>query len=109
VLRAELLRAIRWHKHDPGDILADNRAERWPGMPIPEVNDPFPWGLGAAMWPTLLRVMPELSEELEYRFVDRHLLLIDIHANLVVDILVEALPAAEAEDESSTKCRICTA
>jgi hypothetical protein len=98
VLRERLLRAIRWHQHDPAEILADNRAERLPGAPMPQVNQPFPWGLGAAMWPTLLRVLPELSDELEYRFVDRDLVLIDVHANLVVDILSDALPAADSED-----------
>lgn len=101
VIRERLLRAIRWHRHDPADILADNRAERLPGTPMPRVNQPFPWGLGAAMWPTLLRVLPELPEELEYRFVDRDLVLIDMHANLVVDILIDALPPAGSEGEIS--------
>jgi hypothetical protein len=100
-IRERLLRAIRWHGHDPGDILAHNRAERFPGTPMPQVNGPFPWGLGAAMWPTLLHVLPALAEELEYRFVDRDLVLIDIHADLVVDILVDALPAEEPEDTST--------
>jgi NhaA family Na+:H+ antiporter len=104
-IRARLRRAILWHGHDPADILADNRAERLPGSPMPEVNAPFPWELGAAMWPTLLRVLPELSEELEYRFVDRDLVLIDMHANLVVDILVDALPPA-SEEVSSMQCAI---
>lgn len=103
VIRDRLLRAIRWHGHDPADILADNRAERLPGTPMPTVNEPFPWGLGAAMWPTLLRVLPELSEELEYRFVDRDLVLVDMHANLVVDILRDALPAAASEEETWTE------
>jgi hypothetical protein len=44
------------------------------------------------MWPALLQVLPPLPRELEYRFVDRDLVLIDIHADLVVDILKEALP-----------------
>jgi hypothetical protein len=100
VFRARLLRAIRWYKHDPADILADNRAERLAEAPMPEINEPFPWGLGAAVWPTLLRVLPELSDELEYRFVDRDLVLIDVHANLVVDILVDALPPPESEGAS---------
>jgi hypothetical protein len=102
VLRGRLLRAILWHRHNPADILEENRAERLPGTPMPRVNKPFPWGLGAAMWPTFLRVLPELSEELEYRFVERDLILIDMHANLVLDIMDDALPAADdAEDEVS--------
>jgi hypothetical protein len=104
VFRARLLRAIRWYKHDPADILADNQAERLPETPIPDINKPFPWALGAAVWPTLLRVLPELSEELEYRFVDRDLVLIDVQANLVVDILVDALPPPDSDGGSPTKC-----
>ena len=98
LLRKRLARAIEWHQYDPADILADNRAERTPGTPMPQVNATFPWGLGAAMWPTLLRVLPELSEEVEYRFVDRDLVLIDMHANLVLDILEGALPPGDGED-----------
>ena len=95
VFRERLLRAIRWHRHDPAEILADNRAERLPGAPMPRIHEPFPWSLGVTMWPTLLRVLPELADELEYRFVDRDLVLIDVHADLVIDILENALPAAE--------------
>ena len=79
--------------HDPADILADINAERLPGTPKPRVNGKYPWGIGSAMWPTLLRVLPELPAELEYRFADRDLVLIDVHANIVVDILEDALPA----------------
>jgi hypothetical protein len=58
-----------------------------------EVNAPFPWeSVGSAMWPALLRVLPRLPPELEYRFVDATLVLIDTHANLVVDMLEDALP-----------------
>jgi hypothetical protein len=39
-----------------------------------------------------LDVLPELPEELEYRFAGRDLVLIDIHAELVVDVLRRALP-----------------
>jgi hypothetical protein len=58
-----------------------------------KVNGRYRWEeIGAAMWPALLRVLPALPRELEYRFVNRDLVLIDIHADLVVDILNEALP-----------------
>jgi hypothetical protein len=92
-LAANLDRAILECGHDPADILADINAERLPGTPKPQVNGKYPWEIGSAMWPTLLRVLPELPAELEYRFSDRDLVLIDIHADLVVDILKEALLA----------------
>jgi hypothetical protein len=93
-----LERAIAECGHDPADILADIDAERVPGTPRPQVNGKYPWGIGSAMWPTLLRVLPELPAELEYRFSHRDLVLIDVHANLVVDILEDALPAPLCHD-----------
>jgi hypothetical protein len=95
---ANLDRVIQECGHDPADILADINAERLPGTPKPYVNGKYPWGIGSAMWPTLLRVLPELPSELEYRFSDRDLVLIDVHANLVVDMLEDALPAPLCSD-----------
>jgi hypothetical protein len=90
--------AIEECAHDPADILDDLNAERLPGTPKPYVNGRYPWGIGSVMWPTLLRVLPELPDELEYRFSDRDLVLIDVHANVVVDILENALPAPPCDD-----------
>ena len=82
--------------YDLATVLAAISDEVVPGGPRVKVNGRFPWRyVGAAMWPALLQVLPGLPRELEYRFVDRDLVLIDIHANLVVDILKEALPQPE--------------
>jgi hypothetical protein len=62
-------------------------ADRW----RPEINQPVPWGVSAARWPAL-SVLPPLPPELAYRFIGRDLVLVDVHANLVVDILDLALP-----------------
>jgi hypothetical protein len=43
----------------------------------------------------VVRNLPALPPELEYRFVGRHLVLIDLGANLVVDVLRNALPAGD--------------
>lgn len=75
------------------DVLAFVNEERLPGVPKPRINEPFPWELGSAMWPSFLAVLPPLPDELQYRFADRDLVLVDIHSDLVVDILVNALPA----------------
>ena len=37
--------------------------------------------------------LPSLPTELEYRFVNRDIVLWDVHADLVVDIIPNALPA----------------
>jgi len=57
----------------------------------PMVNHPVPWGVSAARWPALT-MLPPLPPELAYRFIGRDLVLVDVHANLVVDILDLALP-----------------
>ena len=82
--------------YDLTTVLGAINGEVVPGGPRLKVNGRFPWEhVGAAMWPALLQVLPALPRELEYRFVDRDLVLIDIHADLVVDILKEALPQPE--------------
>ena len=40
----------------------------------------------------LLRLLPDLPPELEYRIVGRHLLLRDVKANLIVDALYDVVP-----------------
>jgi hypothetical protein len=49
------------------------------------------------MPPELLRLLPRLPAGLEYRFMDRDLILWDPHANLIVDFIPNAL---ELSDES---------
>jgi hypothetical protein len=92
---------IKEQGYDPADILADINEERPPGIPGPEVNRPYPWAIASSMWPALLRALPILPPELEYRFSNRDLVLIDVHANLVLDILEGALPAGDDEIFSS--------
>ena len=43
------------------------------------------------MAPSLLRVIPPLAPELQYRFVGQDLILWDVHANLVVDVIRSAV------------------
>jgi hypothetical protein len=55
---------------------------------------------GTLLWPAHVALtpithhLPELPPELEYRFVGRHLVLLDVGANIVVDVLRDALPLA---------------
>jgi hypothetical protein len=67
----------------------------------PVVNEPLPWGVSGVTWP-VFSTLPPLAPELEYRFIGRDLVLLDVHANLVVDMLDLALPAstraADAEE-----------
>ena len=45
------------------------------------------------MPPSLLLNLPKLPKELEYRFVGRELILRDIAANLIVDVIPEVTTA----------------
>ena len=57
------------------------------------VNDCYPSGEPlATMPPALLDRLPPLAPELQYRFIGRTLILLDVDADLVVDVLPDALP-----------------
>jgi hypothetical protein len=71
------------------------RAALWKEIPrieTPAVNAPYPARLPLATFPPeLLAQLPALPEELEYRFAGPHLILLDVEANLVVDVLPNVL------------------
>jgi hypothetical protein len=68
--------------------------EEVPRLPF-AVNDGYPERAPHATVPAmLLASLPRLPQELEYRFFDRHLLLLDVDANLIVDYIPNALPPA---------------
>ena len=46
----------------------------------------------STMPPPILAALPPLEEELEYRFIGRRLVLLDVHAHLIVDYTDEVLP-----------------
>lgn len=94
VLRRRIRKALREQDHAVEDFLADLNAEVPPGATLPaiEINGSFPWAFGAATPSYLLAELPELPGELEYRFIARDLFLVDVDADIVVDILLDALP-----------------
>src|SRR5207342_3447357 len=61
----------------------------------PAINTDYPTILPlATVPPGLLLKLPTLPADLEYRFLGRHLILRDIKANLIVDFIPDAVPAA---------------
>lgn len=84
-LRARIAHAVRTATHvtipvdQPDDVVL-------------EVHAALPWSAGRLPSPALVEALPALPYELEYRFVGRHLVLLDVEANLVVDVLRDALP-----------------
>jgi len=93
LLSARLARAIATSGLPPaGVFVALNLGDR-EGIPEPQINGRFPATGHVRVWPALLAALPELPEELQFHFVGRDLVLVDVHADLVVDILKDALPA----------------
>lgn len=78
-------RTLREDRVDWGVFLDED------GMTLPikvEVNGNYPaGGPVSTMSPTLLRALPPLPPELQYRFVNMHLILWDVHAGLIVDFV----------------------
>jgi len=63
----------------------------------PSINTDYPTTLPlATVPPSLLQKLPTLPEELEYRFLGRHLILRDIRANLIVDFIPDVVPEGPA-------------
>ena len=91
LLRFRLETALALHTFSTADTLADfGRHEAVAGV-TPEVHGEYVWD-PRPTWPTLLWELPPLPEELTYRFIGRDLVLVDIDANMVVDVLENALP-----------------
>ena len=61
---------------------------------VPAVNIRYPDEVPlSTMPPDVLRLLPKLEEGLEFRFVDRHLILLDVKSRLIVDVIDNAMPA----------------
>ena len=96
ILRARIARALDDHGLTPGDVMMAEAAEGVDSAAVLlSVNETFPWPYATGMFPCLLEALPELPPELQYRLVGHTLVLVDVHASLVVDLLPYALPAAE--------------
>lgn len=67
--------------------------ERWPGSAV------------TTMPPDLLAVLPPLPSALEYRFVHRDLVLWDVRADLIVDVLRDAIPLQGGERGTVRRAR----
>jgi hypothetical protein len=103
--RARLAALIRRTGIDvEANILASERA----GEPrYVVVYGTLPWHTADTAWEPLFRELPTLPAELEYRFIGRHLVLVDIAANHVVDVLRDALPAAGAPAPAEAPYNAC--
>ena len=74
------------------DVPAGLEDEGGPCMPLPAVNSRFTLAGSTPIGEAVARALPGLPPELDYRFVGRALILVDVNADLVVDVLAEARP-----------------
>jgi len=102
VLRIEIRNTLADAHIDVADLMEALEADIAPDSEPPpiEINGPFPWAFGVPMPPALLDRLPALPVEVQYRLIVRDLVLVDVDANLVVDILPDALPRARSPDLS---------
>lgn len=78
------------------DSVQETREDQQDELPdfVPKVNMVYPTTYPLATFPaTLLPLLPKLPEELEYRVVQNYLVLRDIEANVILDIMPNAVPA----------------
>jgi len=69
-------------------------AEENPGEAVKlVVNGRYPDTIPlSSMPPKVLQTLPQLPPELEYRFIDSTLILLDVHAHIIVDYMTGAVP-----------------
>jgi hypothetical protein len=93
-LTLEIVRAD-WKKRPAVD-----RAAIMAEMPkpfVPTVNMRYPVGQALMTFPpNLLKQLHQLPDDLEYRFVGRDLILRDVKANIIVDVIRHALPSGRS-------------
>jgi hypothetical protein len=95
-LRARIDAALVEHGFTVADVRARALVEGGDPAGVPlRVNGAFPWRLAAAMFPCVIEALPPLPPELQYRMVANDLVLIDVHAGLIVDIMANALADEE--------------
>jgi hypothetical protein len=62
------------------------------GVPV-RVNHPYPETKELVeMPPTLLLILPQLPKQVRYRYVGRHMLLVDRENGLIIDYMLDAVP-----------------
>ena len=91
-LRARVNDALLEHGFTAADVLAEQRVDDMDAGAVKlRVNGTFFWMLATTMFPCVLEALPPLPPELQYRIVGYDLVLVDVHASLVVDILPRVL------------------
>src|SRR4051812_36429921 len=100
VISSEMKKALSIQVDDStwADLVDDN-----PGEFAKRVNASYPEERPFSTVPAnILAILPQLPEQMEYRFIGPHLGLLDTRASVIVDWIPYALTCAESDDKS--KC-----
>jgi len=71
-----------------GSIMDEN-----PGVPKLVINERYPSSIPLSTMPIqILSLLPKLPEDVEYRFIGLRLILLDTHADIILDFTDDVLP-----------------
>jgi hypothetical protein len=90
-LRWRIEQAFDAHHVSEGAFLDDIRRDSPAEAATLKVNGTFDWRYGAMTPTAIIDALPQLPWPLQYRFVCRDLVLLDVDAGLIVDVLYGAL------------------
>jgi len=89
-LRRQIRRALAG---SDGPAMRQQIMEENPGKVQLRVNGRYPEGIPVVtMPPAILASLPKLPDDVEYRFIGERLVLLDVHAQLIVDFMTDAIP-----------------
>jgi len=75
-------------------IMDDN-----PGELSNQINGDYPEGKPlSTVPPNILAVLPRLPDDIQYRFLGRHLILLDLRANVILDRIPYAIECRDCDE-----------
>ena len=95
LLRRVIAETLEEYDISVTNLLKEINSEAPQGLPRPRANERFDWRRGAAMPMVFIEALPTLPYGLQYRFVDRDLVVLDVDLGLILDVMPEALPKPE--------------
>jgi hypothetical protein len=91
-LFATLIKEEYSRRSEPVQETREDQQEELPDF-VPAVNQIYPTSYPLATFPpSLLPLLPSLPKEVEYRIAQNYLILRDIEANIIVDVMPDAVP-----------------
>ncbi|MDP9177581.1 MAG: hypothetical protein M3O61_07875 [Gemmatimonadota bacterium] len=91
-LLATLIKEEYSRRSEPVQETREDQQEELPDF-VPRVNQIYPTTYPLATFPpALLPLLPTLPKEVEYRIAQNYLILRDIEANLIIDLMPNAVP-----------------